>query len=636
MAVNLFVNRLYVLTTEGKVAYDELFHHGVNIIRGANSSGKSTITHLLFYGLGGDYTQFVTEARRCSRVMVEVEMDKATLTLSRPIEKDDDGRVLTQRGMTIYWGSLDEALTGTCELTSCGYKTSANKRSFSNVLFEAMGMPIVQGDSNITMHQLLRLLYIDQESPTSSLFYYEQFDNQTTRETVADLLLGIFDEQLYAAKMRQKELESSISEVKVDIRSLENSLSPQQRSTEFIKGLIDERSKEIDRLSGEVVRLRRGEETAKQKKSQTEQLKAEVRRLEKEIDHAEEEIDLLEHDIEDTEMFIAELSRKQLALSHSIDTRKILGSLQLEYCPECLSPLPKDVPDGTCHLCKQKVESKSGITQAKRLISELTFQKQESEAILRHDGDSLVEAKSRLKALKTKRRQARRNLDEQLGYVRSSTAEAIEDLIYKKGQLNGELLQYYTMLEMAEKYEMLIKDKERLESELEATKRLIRAKLSHQEARRNIVMRKIQDNGVYFLQHDEERQKAFSHAEPTDFSVDFSNNLVFLQNRYAKYSASSSFFLKLVARFSLFFASLDIDWMRYPRFIFADNMEDKGIEMERAQKFQYTLIDKLKDYDTDSYQVIYTTSYITEELDHSEYVVGDHYTMHNKSLKNIR
>lgn len=61
MAVSFFVNRLYVLTTDGKVAYDEPFHHGVNIIRGANSSGKSTITHLLFYGLGGEYTQFVTQ-----------------------------------------------------------------------------------------------------------------------------------------------------------------------------------------------------------------------------------------------------------------------------------------------------------------------------------------------------------------------------------------------------------------------------------------------------------------------------------------------------------------------------------------------------------------------------------------------
>lgn len=635
MAVNIFVNRLYVLTADGKVAYDELFHHGVNIIRGANSSGKSTITHLLFYGLGGDYTQFVTEARCCSRVMVEVSMDAATLTLSRPIETDAEGRVLTQRGMTIYWGNLDEALAGTCEQTSCGYKTTSNKRSFSNVLFEVMGMPIVQGDSNITMHQLLRLLYIDQESPTSSLFYYEQFDNQTTRETVADLLMGIFDEQLYSAKIRQKELESSISDVKIDIRSLENSLSPQQRSSDFIHGLIAAKRSEIDQLSEEVKRLRRGEETVRQEKSQTEILKAEVRKLEKNIDQEEENIDLLEHDIEDTGMFVAELERKQLALSHSIDTRKILGSLQLEYCPECLSPLPKDIPEGTCHLCKQKVESKSGITQAKRLISELTFQKQESESILHHDEAALRESKAKLRTLKEKRRQARRNLDELLGNVRSSTAAAIEDLIYKKGQINGELLQYYTMLEMAEKYEMLVKDKEQLESELASTKRFIQAKLSHQEQRRGMVMRKIQEHGVYFLQHDEERQKTFTQAKPSDFSVDFSNNLVFLQHRYAKYSASSSFFLKLVARFSLFFASLDIDWMRYPRFIFADNMEDKGIEQGRAQKFQVTLIEKLKQYDTDSYQVIYTTSYITEELDHSEYVVGDHYDVNNKSLKNV-
>ena len=80
MAVSFFVNRLYVLTTDGKVAYDEPFHHGVNIIRGANSSGKSTITHLLFYGLGGEYTQFVTQARHCSRVMVEVCLDGAVLS----------------------------------------------------------------------------------------------------------------------------------------------------------------------------------------------------------------------------------------------------------------------------------------------------------------------------------------------------------------------------------------------------------------------------------------------------------------------------------------------------------------------------------------------------------------------------
>lgn len=82
-------------------------------------------------------------------------------------------------------------------------------------------------------------------------------------------------------------------------------------------------------------------------------------------------------------------------------------------------------------------------------------------------------------------------------------------------------------------------------------------------------------------------------------------------------------------------ASLEISFMRFPHFIFADNMEDKGIEIERAQNFQKVLINKLSEYDTNDYQVIYTTSYITDILDKSSYVVGEKYTKNNKSLKHM-
>ena len=635
MAVSFFVNRLYVLTTESKVAYDEEFHHGVNIIRGENSSGKSTITHLLFYGLGGEYTHFVNEVRQCSRVMVEVAIDGATLTLSRPIEQDAEGRILTQRGMTIWWGSLEEVFRKECESQTFGYKTTANTCSFSNKLFEVMKMPVVQGDNNITMYQLLSLLYIDQESPTQSLYYYEQFDSQTTRETAADLLMGIFDEKLYAAKLELKNLEAELLNLRAEIRVLEKSLDPRQRSTEFIQEEIAEKNREMEKLDQHIQLLRQGGKPDRKNKSQLELLKTEVKSLETSCQKAEERIELLQYDIEDTQMFITELLRKKLALTHSISTREILGNLRLEYCPECLSPLPQDTPDGTCHLCRQKTDNKSGVTQAKRLISELSFQQKESEAILQKDEDELKDAKAELRSLKLRRKGAQKSLDELLGSARSTTAAAIEDLIYQKGELNGELQQFYTMLEMAEKYEELKGLQEQTESAISKKKNYIQAQLARQESRRCEVMRKIQEHGVYFLKHDEARQKDFQNAQPSDLTVDFPGNIVFLRDRYSKYSASSAFFLKLVARFSLFFASLDIPWMRYPRFIFADNMEDKGIEQGRAQKFQQTLIDSLSKYNTDTYQVIYTTSYITEALDHSQYVVGEHYDMEHKSLKNV-
>ena len=76
--------------------------------------------------------------------------------------------------------------------------------------------------------------------------------------------------------------------------------------------------------------------------------------------------------------------------------------------------------------------------------------------------------------------------------------------------------------------------------------------------------------------------------------------------------------------------------MRFPRFIFADNMEDKGIELERAQNLQRILIKRVNELDKgQNSQIIYTTSYITEELKQSKYVVGQYYTKDNRSLKNI-
>lgn len=55
MQDSLFLQRLRIVTLENKIAYDEQFHKGVNIIRGQNSSGKSTIIRFIFFALGGSY-----------------------------------------------------------------------------------------------------------------------------------------------------------------------------------------------------------------------------------------------------------------------------------------------------------------------------------------------------------------------------------------------------------------------------------------------------------------------------------------------------------------------------------------------------------------------------------------------------
>lgn len=92
---------------------------------------------------------------------------------------------------------------------------------------------------------------------------------------------------------------------------------------------------------------------------------------------------------------------------------------------------------------------------------------------------------------------------------------------------------------------------EQTESAISKKKSYIQAQLDKQKIRRSEVIRKIQEHGAYFLTMDEARQKDFQKAQPSDLTVDFPGNIVFLRDRYSKYSASSAFFLKLVARFSL-------------------------------------------------------------------------------------
>ena len=49
----------------------------------------------------------------------------------------------------------------------------------------------------------------------------------------------------------------------------------------------------------------------------------------------------------------------------------------------------------------------------------------------------------------------------------------------------------------------------------------------------------------------------------------------------------------MAARFALLFASLQVPSMMYPRLMFSDNMEDKGMEEARAKNFQRMIVDRL-------------------------------------------
>lgn len=636
---SLFLNRLHVVTSSGEVAYDETFHKGVNIIRGQNSSGKSTIVRFIFFVLGGCYGDFVPEALKCEYVMAEISVNgDQVMTLKRYLEKRENGKVNGYASMYMYFGAIDEALTHHDGWQKYGYKTTTERRSFSNVMFEIMGLPEFKSDSNITMHQILRLVFLDQESPLSSLFFFEQFDKEIIRETVSELLMGLYDKKFSEAKLKRQAVLKKIEETAMAIKYTGATLAdPRARSAAYIQSVIDKLTQEIKDNTEQVQALRQQSAAIS---LQNERMKREYERFQEEISNQrkacvklETEIQQLQAEQQDTKYFIEALQSKIDALDRSIATRDYFDTLHLEYCPECLTKIEDRDEEGRCRLCKSPIDNSKGKTQAARIRLELDFQIRESRLLMLANETELREKGVLLKATKQQLANAQQQYDNAVQNVRSTQDEQIDRLIQDIGYKEGDINQYRTMLEQAERYESLQSELSELKTCEVQLRQYIEAAERHIETAKRTIKRSISENGVYMLKNDEDRQSEFMQA--TDFEVDYKQNLAYISNQRIKLSASSEFYLKMAARFALLFASLQVPSMMYPRLMFSDNMEDKGMEPERAANFQRLVVRRLNEMPNQDYQLIFATSMIAPELDNPEYTIGENYTGENKSLKHV-
>lgn len=162
----LIVTRL-VVTSGTNIVYDEKFHSGINVIRGENSSGKSTVLDLIFYGLGGDLSEWSGAARKCDLVYLEAKINNSYVTFCREISQK------IMQPMEIFGGNYELSVSSSRNSwKKFPYTKARGMQSFSQAIFELMGMPEVETEisGNITMNQLLRLLYADQLSPIEEIF----------------------------------------------------------------------------------------------------------------------------------------------------------------------------------------------------------------------------------------------------------------------------------------------------------------------------------------------------------------------------------------------------------------------------------------------------------------------------------
>lgn len=623
------VNRLAVYRND-RIAFEASFHSGVNILRGQNSSGKTTILDFIAFTLGAEFIPWKAEALLCTDSFVEVELNGNPATFRRMVNSN------TMNPLQIYWGRLIDALkAGVHEWEAYPFRRSANKVSFSQAIFLALEMPEARGDgaSNLTMHQFLRIMYADQPSLHSPIFRVDSFDNVLTRETVGGYLCGVYNDELYSAQLRKRDVEKSLERLVSELRSIFSVLgkSGQGAEVDWVVQRLQNAAATRDAVEVELARLK-NERTLSANEPKDGNVVAELRvalsaakKLLKETTDRQASVEL---EIADSQRFITELEARLQNLNESKATRSYLGALTFSFCPSCLSELPHAEGKGECGLCKNNIEDKAGDAQLLRMQNELSLQRRESLALMELREEELRQLridvpifKERLKALEKKYGLA--------GIAWSSPIEeAIEAAARKLGEVEQEIKNLSELQRLAAAIAELQEMRDRLNNELSNINSTIEKLHFAQESRKALVAFEISTTLARLLRLDLPRTKEFQEAENVQFS--FVDNFISV-NGATHFSESSTVVLRHLFHLALLSVATRLDFIRLPRFLILDGIEDGGMELERSHRLQKIIVDECATFKSE-YQLIFATSQIDPALEIDDLVAGRSFTKDSKSL----
>lgn len=605
------------------------FHTGVNIVRGQNSSGKTTVLDLIAYNLGSENIPWKQEALLCDHTIIEVSLNGKHACLKREISDK------AQNPMFIFWGTLQDALEASFEKwEKYSFSRSSSKISFTQALLLAMEMPEAQGDgaSNITMHQLLRVLYADQPSLHSPIFRQEpRFDTALTREAVGTYLSGVYDDKLYMSQLEKREIEKQISQIDSELRSIYTVLanSEQEINIETLAQEILTLEQDKNNKSDYLNKLLQDRVIPDNKKSKNVNITDQLNTAKQSLKNQENEILKVELEIAATKKFIEEIKIRLSTLDDSTATRKYFGNIKFPLCPCCLSEIKSNDESNSCLLCKTPANETPEASQILRMRNELKIQEDESSRILKSKELKHSELSRALPELRKKLKYLEKEFTNSSAIWTSDVESAITETARQLGILEQKINNLFEHQRLAS----IIKDKQKFKQDLVSRdsdlEEIIRSLSINQEYRTREVYLAITEKLGELLRKDLPRQEEFIKAESIQFS--FSDNQIVVEGA-TKFSESSTVVLRHLFHLALLSVSTSIPTMRLPRFMMLDGIEDGGMELPRSHLLQEIIVEECSKFECE-YQLIFATSQISPKLEDELYVVGRYFTEDDRSLK---
>jgi hypothetical protein len=624
----LRLNRLRAMRN-GNAAYDQLFHDGVNIIRGKNGSGKSTISDFIFFILGGEFEDWKEAASLCDEVQAEIETSKGKITLKRSTRSKASP-------VQVFFGSWEKAKDYALDgWQSFPLKRQSSNESFTQVLFRALDIPEAKSDgaSNITIHQLLRLCYADQRTPPGRLFRFESFDTQNIREAVGDLICGISGYEIYESNLKLRELDKDFAQVSSRLSGLLRALPTDDalRNSMSIYSAIDGLNTERGELEREIDEVDRNvkSDDAKEYLKDRGVVRGKVIKQREKIQAIESQTKKIEYELIEIGEYQSYLLSLIEKLNFSEKSLNFIGAIDFVYCPACGKGLTNDVQEGHCGLCKSENEHDDEMSRYSQIRVDLEIQLRETRQLLSQKDSEVLDAKKEYRSLNNTHQTALSEYKSKYSGDRGPREAYLAQRTGRIGHINAEIVFLTKSLDIAGEIDSLSKQKNDIQSEITKLKDRKQALERQAGKRRATALTRISDIAVSLLKADFKRQEEFEDS--THVEINFENDAMSVDGR-ANFAESSNVFLKNTAIFSLFLASGVDEKFFHPRFLLMDNIEDKGMEQERSHLFQQLIVERATEIKA-PYQVIFTTSMMNPELELDDYVIGPAYTREEKSLK---
>lgn len=621
-----YIERL-VITKSGNHVYDEKFHRGINVIRGDHSVGKTTILEMIFYVLGGEIkeNQWLYPADKCDEIFCQLNINGNVFTIKRIIQRGGVPPI------SIRSGIYDEKESEPWKTFGSRRSEDGAKMSFSQQLFELLGWDTHKSEdyANLTMHQILRCLYVDQETSSTKILRAEdnpKGDSEGIRIAIFEFLLGLDNLDTHSLRQQLLIAERQFEKLSSDLSAMYRVLGIDAVLTlSILENNIITNMNEIIRLVEEPLKVKSDNELSEERDRLYKSLAKKVDLLSRQMQNFKQELLLTNGEIIDCDLYDKSLRFRKKSLLESQSSYDAIGLVKYNSCPCCLQKLSV-TDDNQCHLCKATLVESKHDNNYMEILTELDFQINSNKKTWEDYIEKKTDFESAIRILEGQLAVAQSELESAAKIIDFAFQETLDNS-KKIGYLEAENDNLRKKIEITKELENSKSQKESLQSKISELQTKIEAATAANEKRRKIVYNGICENVVDIINKDKRAngkpyEKVFDEATASDIEIDFAKDRILFDGR-VKFSGSSNYVKKNAFHLSALLESLDDNSYRLPRFLMLDAIENGGMKAFRSHNFQKILIEMFKD--RDDFQLIFCTSMVVDELNNEVFGVGPYY-----------